>query len=433
MHRKRPPKIVVVGAASSSFSGMLAELLAAPELDGAEIWLVDVDPEGLDVLLGLGRRMAGEWGTGATVAGGTDRAEALAGADFVLTTIAVGGLRAWRQDQDIPARYGYHGHAVDTVGPGGLFRGLRVIPPMIDICRDVEEICPDAWVINYSNPIAGLCRAVRKATNVNIVGLCTAGFLPAQVARRLEVDPERVEVVSAGFNHCVWVLKALLDGADVTGQLKENVRKETSGWWLPNVELMDAFGCLPLPGGSHVGEFFLYFYGPGDDGRDDGRYPFRKKIDFDRWAENQRRTRADLRAQAQGARPLGHKPKESAGRAIRILVSIWQGSSTRHHANVQNDGLVANLPDEAIVEVPVIADGRGVRGVKVGALPASVAGLMQARWGYYDLLAEAALKKSRRLAYQCLLADPLTTSIRRARQCVDEMFAAQATLLDGYQ
>ncbi|GAG33701.1 unnamed protein product, partial [marine sediment metagenome] len=242
----------------------------------------DIDAEGLEIMTRLGRRMAEEWGRKTTVMGTLDRREALAGADFVLTTIAVGGVKTWRQDEEVPAKHGYYGHSVDTVGPGGLFRGLRLIPPMIEICRDIEEICPDAWVVNYSNPMASICRAVRKATSVKIVGLCTAGFLPRQVARYLDIAPDRVEVISVGVNHWVWVLKILVDGEDFTQQFETKMRKEQAdGYVRSSVELMEIFGCWPLPGANHVAEFFPYFYGPEDDGRDDRRYPFRKGHDFD--------------------------------------------------------------------------------------------------------------------------------------------------------
>jgi len=433
MYRDRQPKIVVIGAASSSFSGLLADLVGAESLDGAELALVDIDAEGLEIMTRLGQRMAERWGRRTVVTGTLDRQEALPGADFVLTTIAVGGVKTWRQDEEIPAKHGFYGHSVDTVGPGGLFRGLRLIPPMIDICRDIERICPDAWVINYSNPMAGICRAVRKATGVKIVGLCTAGFLPKQVARYLKIEPERVEVISAGVNHCVWAMKILVDGADVTEKFNQKMRKEQAdGWVRSSVELLDIFGCWPMPGANHVAEFFPYFYGPDDDGRDDGRYPYREGHDFDEQLEKELRLRETLKSQSEGKQPLGHEPAETAGEAVRMLLSVWNNGRTLHYANVENEGLVSNLPSRAIVEIPAIADSTGIRGLHVGPLPEGVVGLVQARCAYYELLADAALRRSRKLALRCLMADPLTTSIPRARACIDEMFAAQAEFLPGY-
>ncbi len=435
MDRPRRPKIVVIGAASSSFSGLLADLIGTDELDGAELALVDIDGAGLEVMAALGQRMAREWHRRTTVVGSTDRREVLAGADFVLTTIAVGGVKTWRQDEEIPAKHGYHGCSVDTVGPGGLFRGLRLIPPLIDICRDIEDLCPDAWMINYSNPMAAICRAVEKATDVKVVGLCTAGFLPRQVARYLDIDADRVAVISAGVNHWVWALKILVDGEDVTDRFKEKMRTERAeGYTRSSVELMEIFGPWPFPGCNHVAEFFPYFYGPGDDGREEeGRYPFRKGHDFDERLKMETELRAKLKAQAQGAEPIGHKPEESAGEAVRMVLSVWHDRRTLHYANVRNDGLVTNLPDHAVVEVPVIADAAGIRGLHVGPLPDSVVGLVQARCAFYELLADAALERSRHIALQCLAADPLTFSLPKARACIEEMFQVQAEFLPGYQ
>ena len=435
MNRSRPPKIVVIGAASSSFSGLLADLISSEALAGAELALVDIDAEGLAIMAALGQRMAREWKRTTTVTAPATRDEALRGADFIITTISVGGVATWRQDEDIPAKHGYYGHSVDTVGPGGLFRGLRLIPPLLDVCRDIERLCPDAWLINYSNPMPGICRALKKATRVNVVGLCTAGYLPGQVARFLEIDQSRVEVISAGVNHWVWALKILVDGKDYTSEYKEKMKTlHRKGWYLPAVELMEIFDVWPMPGANHVGEFFPYFYGPDTDGRDSlEKYPMREGHDFDERAKTVVTQRETLRRQGAGLEPLGHKVEESADEAIRMLTSMWTGGRTRHYANVQNNGIVSNLPDHVVVEVPVIADAAGIRGINVGPLPDSVVGLVQARCAYYELLADAAIQRSKHLALQCLMNDNLTTSIPRAKACLEEMFTVQAQWLPGYK
>lgn len=435
MKRSHPPKITVIGAASSSFSGLLADLVANPDLNGATLALVDIQEKELDVMARLGRRMAEEWDRETTILASTDRKEVLADSDFVITTIAVGGVKTWRQDEDIPAKHGYYGHSVDTVGPGGLFRGLRLIPPLLDVAHDIEALCPQAWVINYSNPMAAVCSALLRGSGVKTVGLCTAGFLPRQIARHMDIEDEnRIEVVSAGVNHWVWAMRVLIDGEDRTEEFHNTVRKKHTGsYYGSSVELLDIFDCWPMPGANHVAEFFPYFYGPADDGRDDGRYPFRSGHDFDERLEKEQQQREDLAAQASGEKPLGHEPEESAGEAVRMILSVWQDRKTRHFANVPNRGAVPNLPDEAVVEIPVLADAAGFRPIHVGPLPQSVVGLVQARIAYNELLAEAALQKSRHLALQCLVADPLTWSLPKARACIDEMFQVQAEFLPGYE
>lgn len=431
--RGRQPKIVIIGAASSSFSGLMSDLIGSGDLDGAQLVLVDIDAEGLETMTRLGQRMASEWKTATQVEGTTDRREALVGADYVLTTIAVGGVKTWRQDEEIPAKHGFYGCSVDTVGPGGLFRGLRLIPPLLDICGDIEELCPEAWIINYSNPMASICRALRKVTKVKTVGLCTAGFLPGQVARFLDIERERVEVISAGVNHWVWALRILVDGVDHYEEFCARMRSEHGDdYHRSSVELLDAFGYWPMPGANHVAEFFPYFYGEDADGRSGDRYPYRDGHDFDERLVKETEQRVKLRKQADGEIPIGHRAEESGEEAVRMLVSMWSNRRTLHYANVQNDGAVTNLPDEAIVEVPVIADAAGIRALQVGPLPTSVLGLVQARLAFFELLADAAIHKSKAISLQCLLADTSTTSIVRARACLDEMFAAQAEYLPGY-
>ena len=434
MFRSRQPRIAIIGAASSSFSDILQELITCPDLDGADLALVDIDAEGLQIMTGLGQRMCADWGKKTRVVGSTEREAVLGGCDFVLTVIAVGGVGTWRQDEEIPARHGFYGCSVDTIGPGGLFRGLRLIPSMIAFAQDVERLCPHALIINYANPMTAICRAVRRTTGARIVGLCTAGYLPRQIARQMEIDESRVDVVSAGVNHCMWALKIIVDGADRTEAWKALIRdKQGNDYYRSSVELLDALDVWPMPGANHVAEFFPYFYGPGDDGREDGRYPYRSGHDFDQRLQQDRERRQRLAAQAAGEISLGAPPAaESASEAIKPLLSIWNNSRTRHYANVQNDGSVPNMAPEAILEIPVLADASGVRALAVGNLPDSVVGYVQARTAFFELMATAAIQKSRRVALQCLLNDINTHSIVRARACVDEMFEAQREFLPGY-
>lgn len=435
MFRSRQPRIVIIGAASSSFSDILQEMITCPQLDGAQLALVDIDAQGLEMMTRLGQRMCKEWGKKTTVMGTTDCAEALPDADFVLTLIAVGGVTTWRQDEEIPAKHGFYGCSVDTIGPGGLFRGLRLIPPLLAICREVERLCPEAWLINYSNPMTAICRAVRKVTDVKIVGLCTAGYLPRQIARQMEIDESRVDVISAGVNHCMWAMKILVDGEDRTEAWKDLIRvKQGNDYYRSSVELMDVLDVWPMPGANHVAEFFPYFYGPGDDGREDGRYPYRDGHDFDARLKRDAERRAKLTAQGDGTEELGAPPAdESASEAIKILLSIWDNGRTRHYANVENAGAVPNVPPESILEIPVIADASGVRAMEVGPLPASVVGYVRARCAFFELLADAAIYRSKKIALQCLLNDINTHSIVHARECIDEMFEVQGQFLPGFE
>ncbi|MDH7570328.1 MAG: hypothetical protein QHJ73_12175, partial [Armatimonadota bacterium] len=341
----------------------------------------------------------------------------------------------WKLDFQIPLKHGIKQVLGENGGPGGLSHSLRNIPIVLDIARDVERLCPNAWLINYSNPMSAICRAMHKASQVKTFGLCTAANFPRQIARMLGIDdPERVETVVGGLNHWVWLLRLTVDGRDAYPWLRERVHApDFNPYYRSSVEILDAFGWWPMPGANHVAEFFPYFYGDPADTEARRRYPYQHEHDFDQAAVKQAELRQSLRRQAHGEEPLkAHAPLESASDAVRMLTSIWTGRRTRHFANIANHGLIPNLPHEAVVEVPVIADAMGVRGLQVGPLPQSVVGLVQARCAFFELLADAAIHRSRELALQCLLADTNTTSLQAARACVEEMFAAQAEFLPGF-
>jgi alpha-galactosidase len=226
-----------------------------------------------------------------------------------------------------------------------------------------------------------------------------------------------------------------VDGKDATEDFKRLMRKKLhlGMYAYSSLELMEVFGAWPMPGANHVAEFFPYFYGDQRDGRSLRRYPFRKGHDFSERLRDDKAMRGKFAAQADGKTPLGHKPHESADAAIRFIASVWHDRRTRLYANVRNDGTVTNLPDYAIVEVPAIVNSAGVKAVPVGALPQSIVGLVNARVVFADLLAEAALRKSRHVALQCLMADTNTTSLSNAKKCLDEMFRVQKEFLPGYR
>ena len=200
-----------------------------------------------------------------------------------------------------------------------------------------------------------------------------------------------------------------------------------------SLELMEVFGAWPMPGANHVAEFFPYFYGDQKDGRNLKLYPFRKGHDFDERLRDDKALRDRLKSQADGKTKLGHKPHESGDAAIKLLTSIWYNKRTRLYANVQNDGIIPNLPDYAIVEVPVVCDSTGIRAMTVGPLPHSIEGLVNARVVFSDLLAEAAIQKSKHIALQCLMADTNTTSLANAKRCLAEMFRVQKQFLPGFE
>jgi alpha-galactosidase len=422
-------KIVIIGAGSTEFTpGLLADLVASPHLSDAEVALVDIDPWAVETMVLLAQRLVRERGVGLTVTGTTDRREALPGADFVTTTIAVGGVRGWETDVRIPETYGVHQTVGDSVGPGGVFRALRHVPEIVTIARDMEELCPDAWLFNYTNPLSAIVRGVQKATSIRCVGLCHGVLHTREViARDLGYRTGDVNIVFAGVNHLCWLLDVRHNGTDVYPQFRAFLREGMTKPIDTSVEdpydafqyvsawLTSLYGLFPSPGDRHVAEFFSHFLRKeGEQG--ELAYGTQSGLDMtnDIFASKDT-TRERLRAQADGLEPLDPDLLEDARegeRLIHIIDAIVNDRNMPELAvNVRNDGLIANLPPWAIVEVPGQISGFGVRGIGVGALPEGIASILRQRIYQQELTVDAALSGDRNLAIQALLADPLMANI----------------------
>lgn len=438
-------KLVIIGAGSTEFTpGLLADLASSPTLSDAEVALVDIDPWATETMVRLAHRLNVERGARLTISGATDRRDALPGADFVTTTIAVGGVRGWETDVRIPERYGVYQTVGDSVGPGGVFRAMRHVPEIVAIARDMEELCPDAWLFNYTNPLSAIVRGVHKATGITCVGLCHGVLHTREViARDLGYRAADVNVVFAGVNHLCWLLDVRHRGADVypdlraflregmTRPLPDTVDDPYDAFQYVSAWLTELYGLFPSPGDRHVAEFFPYFLHPEADGR--LRYGTQASLDMTNGIfASKDTTREQLRAQADGVEPLDPDLLEEAREGERLIHIIDAIAHDRRMpelaVNVRNDGLIANLPPWAIVEVPGEISGFGVRGLGVGPLPEGIAGVLRQRVDQQELTVDAALTGDRALALQALLADPLMThvTIEDAEAMLDEALAAHA-------
>ena len=439
-------KIVLIGAGSTEFTpGLLADLVASPSLNACEVALVDIDQTSVETMVGLANRLARERGADLVVTGTTDRRDALPGANIVTTTIAMGGARGWETDVRVPERYGVYQTVGDSVGPGGVFRALRHVPEIVAIARDMEELCPQAWLFNYTNPMSTIVRGVQKSTSIRCVGLCHGVLHTREViARDLGTEPSRTNVVFAGVNHLCWLLDVRHKGEDVYPRLRAFLaeglarpKAETSDdpydrFQTVSAMLTELYGCFPSPGDRHVAEFFPYFLRQGEDGK--LQYGTQSGLDMtNEIFASKDTTREQLRAQAEGREPLDPELLEDARegeRLIHIIEAMVSDVPMPELAvNVRNDGLISNLPPWAIVEVPGQVSGYGVRGVSVGALPVGIAGVLRQRIDQQELTVEAALTGDRALAIQALLADPLMTqvSFEDAAAMLEETLQAHAS------
>jgi alpha-galactosidase/6-phospho-beta-glucosidase family protein len=443
--------IVLIGAGSTVFTpGLMTDLASTRTFDGWTVHLVDLNGEAADTMAQVGRRIAAQRGAELTFVPHTDRREALPGARFVTTTIAVGAAEGWRHDVDVPARYGIAQTVGDSVGPGGVLRALRHVPEVVAIAEDVADLAPDAQLVNYSNPLTANVRGITSQTPVAAVGLChgtmhTLGKLAAD----LGVPGDEVHAVFAGLNHLCWLLDLRRGAEDLYPRLAAQVAQRAGDRDAPatseegvhlavSADLYRTFGRYPAPGDRHVAEFFGWYLkgkdgGPADDsdlpwglqgGRDDTMRYIGEKTDL--WDR--------LRAQADGSAPLPEGDNQEAERLVAIAEAIVTGRDHVELAvNLPNEGKIANLPPEAVVEVPAVVGGAGILGLSVGRLPDAIAAVLTARAQQQEITVQAALTGDRALAVQALALDPLVPSPTVAEAILDDAIAAHGAVLDRFR
>lgn len=441
-------KLVVIGAGSLAFTPeLLAEMATSDVFKGIEIGLVDIDEEKLRVMEKIASRVIDETRAEISVEASADRRELLRNADFVVITIAVGGVRGIETDVKVAEKYGVYHTVADTVGPAGFSRALRHIPPIVEICRDIEKICPKAIVFNESNPLTTICRAVRKTTKVDIVGLCTGVRGPRHILSRvLGCRPEDVRFISAGVNHLTWILEAYVDGKNVYPEFKQKMRimrDEALKYGKPfnayvSVELMETFGLYPVQGDAHVAEFFPYFLRPETDYG--AKYGLKLFPGDTIYSEEWRSRVWDMvLGWAEGKYPIKELVERRMGvtehsfvyELMEIILSgrvqFFEG------VNIPNDGCIDGLPDEAIVEIPAIVGPFGFRGLKVGRLPKSIEAILQHRVAQQELTVEAALTGDREIALQALSLDPMVPTLSVAKRMLDDYIEAHKDFLPQFQ
>lgn len=439
---------VLIGAGSTVFTpGLLNDLARSRTFDDIEVRLVDVVPEAAETMARLGRRIGEATGSTMRVEAVTDRREALRDARFVATTIAVGSADGWRADLDIPEAYGIHQTVGDSVGPGGVLRALRHIPELLAIATDIADVAPTAQLVNYSNPLTANVRAITKYTAVNAVGLCH-GTMHTQAALAgdlsdLGVDPATVSARFAGLNHLCWLLDIRSGSHDLYPQLRELVQARAGGrdaatsrsegvHSAVSADLLRTFALYPAPGDRHVSEFFSGYLTRGEDGGlgwglQGGQDMTREYID------EKGRLWDSLRAQAEGSEPLAPARNQEAERLVAIAEALRTGQEHVELAvNVPNRGAIANLPAEAVVEVPAVVGAHGIHGVSVGRLPQAIAAVLTARAQQQELTVEAAVTGARDVALQALVLDSLVPDAETARHILNDAVAADPSHYDRF-
>lgn len=443
------PKIALIGAGSIVFTRALCgDILLTPALQNdAVIRLMDVDAARLAQAHELVTALIERRGLTARVEASLDRCAAVAGADYVVTTFQQGGLDAYRLDIDIPQRHGVEQCVGDTLGPGGVFRSLRTIPALLDLCCDLDEVAPDALLLNYVNPMAANCWAVSRGTGRPIVGLChSVQDTSRMLARWLEVPYNEFTFLCAGINHQAWFLELRRGKEDLYPRLREVIRRaDIRGLEPVRVELMEHFGYFVTESSGHASEYLPYFRKSAQmvneelaprfaDKEQSGWFDFGRTGGYLRnclwWADHHEQA---YRGLIDGSKPLPVERSHEYG--SYIIEAIETGRPVVINGNVPNTGLIDNLPAGCCVEVPCPVDRTGVRGAVVGPLPPQLAALNRTNINVQELIVEAALTGNVEAAYHAVMLDPLTAAVctlPQIRALTAEMLAAQARWLPQF-
>jgi alpha-galactosidase len=427
------PRIVLVGAGSVEFTrNLLGDFLSYPELAEADIVLHDIDGDRLATAERMARWTASALGAAPTIRGSLDRREALAGADVVVNTIQVGGARATQLDFDVPARFGLRYTINDTINVGGVLRGLRTIPVVLGMAADMAEVCPGALLLNYTNPMGMLVRAVDEAIGTPTVGLCHSVYWTVhRLAEYLEVPFGEVDALSAGVNHLAWILRLEHRGTDLYPALHSFVGSgRVPDDDLVRADLFRRFGFYPTESSEHHAEYNPWFIPKGQVEPFHvpiGEYLDRVAHNLDEYAATKRRLDA--------GEPF--EIERSGEYAAVIVHAMTVGEPARIVANVPNAGgrLIPNLAADACVEVPALVDGLGVHPVAMGPLPPQCAAYTRPAVDCQELTVAAALEEDRDLVYHAVLTDPqvqAALSLDDAWRLTDELIAAEAEWLPGW-
>ncbi len=451
-------KIVLIGGGSYAWTPTLVrDLVVTPELEGSTIVLEDINPKPFKLIGPLCRKIIRKSRRAFKLETTTSEARALDGADYVILTISTGGFDTMEHDLGVPLKYGIYQSVGDTVGPGGISRALRNIPVVVDIGKHMEKRCPDAWMLNYTNPMTTLSRALTRETNIRTIGLChelfgAMGWLTHLFGLK---DRHDFDVVAAGVNHCIWILKLTIreTGEDAFDLLRQYLRdpdaflrkrrkmvrsKEAKeklafiqthgGGNLAKTALFEAFGALPAAGDRHVAEFFPFFLTKeADAGKKYGVALTTIEERRTKWAPNDLKYCKDMMS---GKCPID---MSRSGETVSLIMNALAGGPAFTDVmNLPNTGQISNLPLDTCVETMAVTDSNGVHPIAVGALPPGVLNQVMRHVLNQELTVEAALTGDRQLVLQAMLNDPLVRNLEDAKKITDELLEANKRYLPQF-
>lgn len=430
-------KIAMIGAGSLVFcKTLMADFLATPALKGSEYRLMALSHERLDKMQDFVKRMIKDNGVNATVKATTDRREALKGADYVVVMIQAGGVAEFKQDYEIPMKYGVDNCIADTMGPGGVFRALRHIPALLEIARDMQELCPNAILFNYANPMAMCCWALGRVQGLQFVGLCHGVQTTMDlISSYVNVPKDEIDFTAAGINHMAWFLNLEHKGKDLYPLLKANFEKP--GYYVNEkvrAEVMRHFGYFMTESTGHLSEYLPYFRKnrkaldlycdePAFGGETGAYYKYCAML-ADKFAKMDPLSIESTKLGPRSAEYCSH-----------IIEAKETGNVFRLNGNIRNDGFITNLPNGCCVEVPIYVDRTGLHPTVIGNLPPQCAALNMTNVLVQGLAVEASFTGDPELVMQAVALDPLTASVLTLddiRKMVAEMMEAEEKYLPQF-
>ncbi|KXA98985.1 glycoside hydrolase family 4 [candidate division MSBL1 archaeon SCGC-AAA259O05] len=444
------PKITIVGAGSFFTNEWIRDVLLAPGLDEGTFALIDIDEDRLNLAHEMAEKVVEETGEGWEVESSTKRRRLLPGSDYVINTIEVSGVDTVKYDYEIPKEYGVDQCIGDTTGPGGIMKAMRTVPSWLEILEDAERLCPDALVLNYTNPMHMMTLAADKASDMSVIGLChSVQGTSRDLADYLDVPYEELEWECGGINHMAWFTKLAHDGEDLYPRLKERARDPEIYERDPiRFEMMLHFGYFVTESSGHFSEYIPYFR-KRDDLIDEycgeayrGERGFYAR-NWPKWRDAIDEYRKKwVEGEEIGDEFLEKFPMEEIDLAERsneygsyVIEAHSKGKPIVIHGNVPNEGLIDNLPEDGIVEVPVVVDRSGFHPCKFGELPEQLAALNRSNMAVHKLAVDSILEEDKEAAIRAFMLDPLTAAVcspAEIRNMAEELFEAESGYVPDY-
>lgn len=427
-------KIVLIGAGSLQFGlGSVGSIINSEILQGSIVSLHDINQSNLDLVTQSCKDAIEQKHLDFELESTIDRRKALKNATYIINSIEVGDrFKLWEEDYEIPRRYGSNQIYGENGGPGGLFHSLRVIPPILEICEDITKICPDAFVVNYSNPMSRICLAIkRKFPSLNFVGLCHEfpGFVH-HYSKILDTPLSNLEMRAGGLNHfgILLAIRYIDKNKDAYPDLRKKAPQYLSNLtgFENDVDLikyiLEKFGYIPYTQDSHYGEYISWAWEKANIEGVRAFYNGYKSVTLSTGKRIQKSIK-------RGKGALLVKPDNE--RAIPIIEGIITDSNHEEDSvNLPNDDVITNIPRDLVVECPAIVTKKGLKAIKLGDYPKGLAALLRNQASVQDLVVEAILKKSKDIAFQALLLDPTINNVSKTQEMFEEMIKINQDYID---